>query len=492
MTIDRIYQYAKTQPEQLAIISDGQPVDYFRFAQGIECLRRAWEKHGLPHGSVAVVVSDNRLLGWSATLALQSLGLVTVGADVVISLLNLGLQRVSCTVMINTSREAVDAASAHWPDAVKLSLPHDFESALLDVVVPESTAFIQDGGHILYTSGTTGTYKKIFHDNALNDLRHATRMTKNGTEADSITNVSYFGPWTAVGYREPIFSWHCGATVVFDRRADWALHLGDHGVTRACLTPGQLQLAIQALNQGVLKAGPRWAFELLAGGGVTSASLIRLTLACMTPHLTLSFGCTEMWSPVMRTEAQGQDDDFWLRPMGVRDIDIVDERGASCPDMVEGLLRIRLQPTDYSGYLDDLESTSKVFREGWFYPGDLAVRRADGRMRVLGRMVDVINIRGSKVASAALEETLREGLGVTAVCTFSGLMADNEDRILIAVETAAPIAPERYQQLASQLLRGMGDIQFVQVNAFPRTQTGTLKIDRITLRRQIMAALQNR
>ena len=51
---------------------------------------------------------------------------------------------------------------------------------------------------------------------------------------------------------------------------------------------------------------------------------------------------------------------------------------------------------DCKCYLDDDEATGKMFRDGCFCPGDMAVRRADGRVRILGRTADVLNIRGRR------------------------------------------------------------------------------------------------
>lgn len=482
MIVERIYEYARTQPKKTAIIINGQPINYLDFANFIAFFRKIWVNHNLPLGSVAVVVCPNRLLGWSATLALQSLGLVTVSADKISVLKGLDLRKVSCTFMLKIPQEQVETAASYWPDAFRLELP----SAIERTVVPKFFRSTPGGGHILYTSGTTGTYKKIFHDASLDQLRSEARQAGSTTEKMSITNITFYGPWTAAGYRRPFLAWACGATVVFDLRKNWPLHLGDHGVTRVFLTPGALKNATDALIESGSKSGPRWEFDLFAGGGVTSASLIRLVHKHITPHLNLSFGCTEMFLPVMRTDAQEKEDDFWQQPASGRDIDIVDDQGSSCNDMVEGTLRIRLQPTDYSSYMDDPDNTSRVFRDGWFYPGDMAMRRADGRIRVLGRSVDVINVRGDKIASAALEEKLREELNASAVCAFSGLMADDEDRVVIAVETSTPIAKEKYQVFATQLHKVIGNVHFVEMKAFPRTQTGMLKIDRMALRRLIM------
>lgn len=482
MIVERIYEHARTQPQKSAMVMNGEPVSYLWFAEYIEFLRQGWVQHDLQPGSVAVVVCQNRQLGWCATLALQSLGLVTIAADKISVLKSLALRNVSCILMVNELQDDVDSAFVHWPDALKLDLP----TAKQVVALPTSFVSASGGGHILFTSGTTGTYKKIFHDAALDHIRCEARLAGNAAEKESVANLTFYGPWTAAGYRQPIFLWASGSTVVFDRREDWPLHLGDHDVNRVFLTPGALKNATDALIHGSLKSGPRWAFELMVGGGVTSASLIRLAHELITPHLHLSFGCTEMFLPVMRTTAQEHDDDFWLKPMATRDIDIVDDRGLSCQDLAEGLLRIRLQFTDYESYMDDPEATSRMYRDGWFYPGDMAVRRADGRIRVLGRTADVINVRGNKRPSAALEEGVRETLDASAVCAFSGLMADNEDRVVIAVESPLPIAKTTYHQLAVQLRKIIGDVRFVEMKKFPRTSTGMLKIDRVALRKLIM------
>lgn len=482
MIVERIYKYSKSQPLKAVIIINERPVSYRDFALYIEFLRKNWLNHDLPAGSVAIVVCRNRLIGWAATLALQSLGLITVAADSIAGLTKLGLSHVSCIFTVNIKLDDENTAVAQWPNAVKLELPRSKQG----FPVPENFISTPGGGHILYTSGTTGAYKKIFHDAALDQIRYEARSAVSKTVNANVTNITFYGPWTAIGFRQPTFLWMSGATVVFDDRPDWHKHLGAHGVTHVSMTPGALQKAVDVLGQGGLKSAPIWAFELSIGGGVTSASLIRRVHKIITPFLTPGFGCTEMFLPVMRTTAQEHDDDFWLKPMGVREIDIVDENGVSCPDMVEGCLRIRVQPTDYSSYMGDPVTTSQVFREGWFYPGDMAVRRADGRIRVLGRTADVINIRGNKLASAAIEEAVRSALGANAVCAFSGLMADNEDHIVFVVEPSTPIAKNSYQQLAVELRKKMGTVRFVEMNAFPRTSTGTLKIDRVALRKLVM------
>ena len=134
--------------------------------------------------------------------------------------------------------------------------------------------------------------------------------------------------------------------------------------------------------------------------------------------------------------------------------------------------------------LDDADASARMFRDGWFYPGDFAVRRADGRIRILGRIADVVNIGGLKTPSGPIEDAVREALGASAVCAFSGPDATSEDRLVLAIEIAHPASPQQLQQATT--LAGLQNARFVQLREFPRTRTGTLKIDRISLRRQVM------
>ena len=99
-----------------------------------------------------------------------------------------------------------------------------------------------------------------------------------------------------------------------------------------------------------------------------------------------------------------------------RKVQIVDEEGRDCSPGQEGDLRVLVRETDVTSYLDDEAASAKFFRDGYFYPGDIAVGRSDGRIRILGRAADVLNLQGQKIAVAPLEQRVQEFLGVSTVC----------------------------------------------------------------------------
>jgi O-succinylbenzoic acid--CoA ligase len=80
-------------------------------------------------------------------------------------------------------------------------------------------------------------------------------------------------------------------------------------------------------------------------------------------------------------------------------------------ELVDGELLLA-GPMLAEGYLDDDERTARVFteRDGhrWYRTGDAATLDDDGRLRVLGRLDDVVVSGGEKVALGQVERIVRE------------------------------------------------------------------------------------
>ncbi len=80
------------------------------------------------------------------------------------------------------------------------------------------------------------------------------------------------------------------------------------------------------------------------------------------------------------------------RPVFGVEIDIVDDAHRSLPTGEIGRLRYR-GPAVATGFFREPQEESETFRDGWFYPGDLASVDAEGYVFLKGRQKDMI-IRG--------------------------------------------------------------------------------------------------
>src|SRR5262249_7754736 len=174
-------------------------------------------------------------------------------------------------------------------------------------------------------------------------------------------------------------------------------------------------------------------------------------------------------------------DMHWLSPGDGRTVQIVDERGNEC---LEGELRIPLTDIDCTSYLDDQEASAKVFRNGFFYPGDMAVRRADGRIRIRGRVDEVLNVQGRKHAVAPIEHAIQHQLGVDEVCVFSGLNAAGNEELAVAIQSARQLSRPELEGVA-RWFASFERVRFMVLNEFPRTDTGTRKTRRSMLKKLV-------
>ncbi|MBC7275344.1 AMP-binding protein [Nocardioides sp.] len=77
--------------------------------------------------------------------------------------------------------------------------------------------------------------------------------------------------------------------------------------------------------------------------------------------------------------------------------------------------RVRISgPTLFDGYQDDPEQTANALVDGWFLTSDAGTLDEDGRLRILGRVDDMVITGGVKVPAALVARRLREHPAVTA------------------------------------------------------------------------------
>ena len=484
MVISRIYELARIQPHNIALVSNGEAQSYASFAQDIEALRQALHLQSLPVGSTGVLLIQNLRESWIANLALRSLGLNTVSVMSLTDGQALNLKQVSCVLMDQHKLKLNPAIDKVWSNSRLIMVPvSSADKCPLDQSPSIQPQGPVQGGHILYTSGTTGTYKKLFLNGEQEEQRNVSRAKAYGLSTQTRLHVSNLGLWTAVGFKMPLSVWQSGGCVVFDQRARWATYFRQQAITHAMLVPAMVQHLLQALGSSEAESIPG-EFELMVTAGFMPAPMAQAVLARLTKKLTVIYGSTELNSQALKSEVTDASSLHWLRPSPGRTMEIVDEALLPCQPGQEGQLRVLLTPLDYTSYLDDPESTAKVFSDGWFYPGDQCVARDDGKFRVLGRSIDVLNLQGSKVAVAPIEQAIMEKFNVSAVCLFSGVNHSGQVEVTVAVESSSPVDTAGLKTQINHLT-GINSVRITVFEAFPVTSTGTQKINRVALRKLI-------
>jgi acyl-coenzyme A synthetase/AMP-(fatty) acid ligase len=481
VSFQTIHSIACEQPSKSALVYNSTAISYAAFAGAIEGAREHLATHELPVGNTVVVLIHNLLDCWVTVLALQSCGMNTVCVGSVAIIGTLGLDKVAAivTTEIEAHKHQLEPDGATGNKVITVPSPGYGSEKLPDT--PTFRANTQIGGHILYTSGTTGNYKKLFFAAELQQKRAAERIEY--CHADTICHCANYGLWTAVGYKVTLATWHAKGCVVLDQRPDWYQYFLQHELTDAVLIPDLVNQLHNALDTLPLPSPPS-TFNLHVPGGFLSRKLAEQLIGRVTSKLIVAYGSSETNVAVLEAKVENLDDLHWLPSTGYRTIEIIDDTGKLCPIDVEGQLRIRLSDLDSCAYIDDAQATDKVFRSGYFYPGDMAVQRGDGRIRILGRSADVVNIRGQKLALAPIEHEIQNRLGVDNVCLFSGISNEGDEEVVIAMESEH--WPEQsYLNNMGHEFAQFDQVRFALVYPFPRTQTGFTKIDRIALRKLV-------
>jgi acyl-coenzyme A synthetase/AMP-(fatty) acid ligase len=135
---------------------------------------------------------------------------------------------------------------------------------------------------------------------------------------------------------------------------------------------------------------------------------------------------------------------------------------------------IRLRSTGMvRGYVNDPAASAAMFRDGWFYPGDLGILTEAGTLRLVGRRQDVLNIGGAKRSCAELEsQVLRHAPeSDVAVLQRDGGVASSLVYVCVAGPAAAD--PDRLARAVEPAM----ECQFTMVAlpAIPRTAQGKIR-----------------
>jgi acyl-coenzyme A synthetase/AMP-(fatty) acid ligase len=235
----------------------------------------------------------------------------------------------------------------------------------------------------------------------------------------------------------------------------------------------QVESAVQASTGD--RALPDCTTAYVSGSRV-SASLRREFRARFGKPVFVHYGAREFGR--ISTTYLGDSDDA-LESVGAPvpwvELEIVDAEGNALPADAIGELRVRSECMSHE-YHGDAVATARHFRNGWFYPGDLASLTSDGTVRVHGRADDMMILNSIKIFPAEIERVLEEHPGVKAAAAFARPSRAHGDIPLAAVELhpSAGIANEELLARARERLGVRAPRRIIVVDALPRNAAGKI------------------
>jgi acyl-coenzyme A synthetase/AMP-(fatty) acid ligase len=318
-------------------------------------------------------------------------------------------------------------------------LLRDIRQASEESRVTEQPAF-EGGDHpwaIILTSGTTGRPKGIVRS-------HAEAVTLAGLQARllNIRASDRFLCCVSLNFaasqmrvlRHLLF----GSAVVFPA-GDMAETIERERITHAFITPIVLDEWMSRLprDQQPLDSLTHFA----SGGGPIPAGLFQQFTDRISPNLFMNYGTVETaLAAVADPETYRRFPGSVGRVVPWIQAEIVDERHNALPSGEIGFLRFRGEgvATGYYRHRENGDITAKGFRDGWFYPGDMARMTPDGILYVEGRCDDVINLGGAKVNAGEIEEVLMAHPAVAEAAVLRKTSQEGMDIAVAAVVVRGP------------------------------------------------------
>ena len=405
---DLIHHWAAQRPETPAVIDPGRrEVTYRELAVISERIGEDLRARGVRRGDrVAIMLPPSAeaviwVLAascWATAAAVH----VDAGQDDLAVIATLMRPSVVVTTASHRSRAtALDAPVAilggDWMIAGGPSA-----GAANDPAMPGDVAVI------LTTSGSTGVPKLVqrTHRNVLPDT--PIEIAAFGLAAGDATVVSA-QPFHSIGIAAYFLSLTIGGTLVIPRRADPAHVLDVVRRYRPAMvrgTPLLYQQMLRARRDG--GADGHLKGIVTAGAHASRQQLAEMAEVFGAPAMNI-YGMSEAWKMATEVVRPGEDAADLAPGLTVSpgvEIAIADEGGSHLPPGGAGEVVTRGTHV-FAGYLGAEDLTAAVIDgDGWMHTGDAGVLDEKGRLQLVGRISDLVNRGGEKIAPVLVEEVL--------------------------------------------------------------------------------------
>jgi acyl-coenzyme A synthetase/AMP-(fatty) acid ligase len=413
-----IFDHARERPDSPALEDDERRVTYAELAALIAHASMALHRHGIARGDFTILALPDSIKHVAVLYAVAKIGAVSVSVD------ETEVQEDKSATHCGFTAKAVIAKS----DAVTIpgvaTIPVD--ALFRDRAVGESSKSLPAESDdcdltltIAESSGTTGAPKQLLitHDQMARVCRRLIDMLAL-TPADRYLQLTPLRYYSA--RRRCIAVLTLGATVVFCPPSTVSASLQritDRGITYVHFTATHLR-ALLAFVRG---DEPQWPnVKMVVGAAPTAAEERRLARRKLTPQLYEVFAANEVGHLAL---ASPVDQDTHPESVGrlVAGIEaqIVGGNGLPLPFGATGEIGFRGAGFPQA-YHNNSQATDRHFRDGWFYPGDLAALNPDGYIFLKGRADDVINRAGVKYYPGEVEAVLLSHPSVRDVAVIGG------------------------------------------------------------------------
>ena len=470
---------ADPQSAAPAVITESPPVvlTYRALAEQIERLAEQLRSAGFRPGDCVAMVLPNGLEFLVLFLALAQAGLIAAPLNPAYKTdeLRIFFEDIQPHAIIvgNDNAAVIEAAAglslAIWPSYVESGSVGLKGVPQLSRCIPGNPGG-DDFALLLHTSGTTSRPKGVPLTH-MNVLRSALNIASHYalTAADrSLVVMPLFHGHGLIGAALATLA-SGGAVIVpprFSASQFWGL-FRKHGATWYSAVPTIHEILLQrADTDGAPDHGAR--FIRSCSAALAPAVLANLEKRFGAPVLE-AYGLTEAAHQVASNPLPPRPHKPGTVGFGTGvELAIIDQTGRHLPPNHPGEVVVR-GPDVMGGYRNDPQATAAVFIDGWLRTEDAGVLDDDGYFALTGRIKELINRGGEKIAPAEIDDALLEHPAVAEAAAFG-----------------VPDAKYGEEVWAAVVLKGDADAE--QLQAFCRTRLADFKVPKVI---RIVSALPN-
>lgn len=467
---DAIRAHAQSAPGRPALIEGDRTLDHGALERCVAAAMEGLRTAGLRRGRIAALLPfADPLLHAVAMIALARLGVVQVpfrGQEPADS-------RDALLRSLGAAAVIADGPRRGWPLPLVRAAP-----AWLRGTVPGNDPGEADGDLpwiVAHSSGSTGLPKAI-------GVTHGIEIARMARDRQIFSHPPGEPFLTLIGpgfYNSASATLRClaqgGAVVLAANRGtagSLVAMVERHRIGFLQMTPSHLHALVEALPAGGL-ALPQLRV-LRVSSAALPARILDLARSRLTRNVHLTYGTNEAGTLAVATPAMLARHPGTVGPplQGI-EVELRRADGGRAGPGEAGEIRVR-GPGVIDRYLDDPEATRRHCREGWFHPGDRAIRDDQGWLFLRGRSDRVMNIGGVLTAAEEIEAVLLAHPDVAEAAAVP--LPSERFQVIpgIAVVLRRPVPVPTLVEHASRSLRGH-PVEIHVLSAVPRTAIG--KVD---------------
>ncbi|MGD9866490.1 MAG: class I adenylate-forming enzyme family protein [Hyphomicrobiales bacterium] len=380
---ERLAQACRAFGEAPAVTDAGTTLSYAALAGRAAELAGALRSSGLRRDEPAIVAVSSHAADVAGLMAVWRAGgvAVPVHRGAAAASVRGTLERTGARFIVNAVPDAPLAGTAMGQVAEAAD------------ALPREREILKGAAWIVFTSGSTGQPKGVVlaHDRyvvKLDAIVGAMALPRPQKVLLPLQMTFAYAHWVT------LTTLLCGGETVIAspfRPGEFLARLAD-GFTATAVVPTMLRRLRPLIEQG----GTPFAGTVMTGGEPLPAPLGRF--------IRTAWPRVGIWDVYGLTESATSD--FYVRPDEY-------DRAAGCigrpgPGVcfrivpATGELQIR-SPYAMRGYLDEPALTAEAFQDGYLRTGDQARLREDGFVEITGRLKDLVNRAGNKIAPVEIE-----------------------------------------------------------------------------------------